>query len=355
MITTPDNPALDRLCAALSKLDDAAPDDVSWPAEALARCGEAGVFRWFLPREWGGEAWSDADLLRGYMRLAAGSLTTTFVITQRSGACRWLAEGLDPATKERWLPGLASGESFATVGISHLTTSRRHLALPVLRVEEQENSYVLDGESPWVTGGAEADVIVTGGTLADGRQVLVAVDTSLPGVEALAPFTLVGLSGSHTGPVRFRQVRVPKQSLLAGPAPNVMSSRSGSGAGGLQTSALAVGLSAAAIRKLDAEARTREDLRPACDGLGGEHRALEADLLSMAAGAGTCSSEELRTRANSLVLRSTQAYLAAAKGTGYVVGHPAGRFCREALFFLVWSCPQGVVNATLCELAGLSD
>ena len=66
-----------------------------------------------------------------------------------------------------------------------------------------------------------------------------------------------------------------------------------------------------------------------------------------------CTNDELRARANSLVLRATQAALAAAKGTGYVVGHPAGRWCREALFFLVWSCPQGVLNANLCELAGV--
>jgi len=26
---------------------------------------------------------------------------------------------------------------------------------------------------------------------------------------------------------------------------------------------------------------------------------------------------------------------------------------RESLFFLVWSCPQTVATATLCELAGL--
>ncbi len=61
----------------------------------------------------------------------------------------------------------------------------------------------------------------------------------------------------------------------------------------------------------------------------------------------------LRAQANSLALRASQAALAAAKGTGYVVGHPAGRWCREALFFLVWSCPQGVMAANLCELAGL--
>ena len=59
--------------------------------------------------------------------------------------------------------------------------------------------------------------------------------------------------------------------------------------------------------------------------------------------------------ADSLVLRATQAALGAAKGAGFVSGHSAGRWCREALFFLVWSCPQSVLSANLCELAGLSD
>ena len=79
------------------------------------------------------------------------------------------------------------------------------------------------------------------------------------------------------------------------------------------------------------------------------------DLLEIARGKSACTKESIRQRANSLVLRASQAALAAAKGTGYVVGHPAGRWCREAMFFLVWSCPQPVSAAHLCELAGLTD
>jgi hypothetical protein len=84
-----------------------------------------------------------------------------------------------------------------------------------------------------------------------------------------------------------------------------------------------------------------------------EQIALTANLLALAGGEAVCSTEELRTRANSLVLRASQSALGAAKGSGYVVGHPAGRWCREALFFLVWSCPQAVLSANLCELAGI--
>jgi hypothetical protein len=84
-----------------------------------------------------------------------------------------------------------------------------------------------------------------------------------------------------------------------------------------------------------------------------EHDQLLGDLLAVARGVSACSKESIRQRANSLVVRASQAALAAAKGSGYVIGHPAGRWCREALFFLVWSCPQPVAAANMCELAGL--
>jgi hypothetical protein len=114
-----------------------------------------------------------------------------------------------------------------------------------------------------------------------------------------------------------------------------------------------VGLSTAALDFLAGEAEKRADLREPLASLRDELDQARADLLALAEGDSSCTSESVRTQANSLVLRSTQAALAAAKGTGYVIGHPAGRWCREALFFLVWSCPQPVMAANLCELAGL--
>jgi alkylation response protein AidB-like acyl-CoA dehydrogenase len=81
---------------------------------------------------------------------------------------------------------------------------------------------------------------------------------------------------------------------------------------------------------------------------------LVADLLALADGEQPCAAEDARGRANSLALRATQAALVAAKGAGFVATHPTGRWCREALFFLVWSCPQNVLAANLCEFAGLA-
>src|SRR5687767_6734088 len=144
---------LDRLCQELSSRADALDTGGQWPAEQLRLCGEVGVYRWFLPHAWGGYAWSDADVIRGYLRLSEACLTTTFIITQRTGACRRILASENEPLKQRLLPDLASGRSFATVGISHLTTSRGHLAQAVMAARDSHDGFVLDGFSPWVTGG----------------------------------------------------------------------------------------------------------------------------------------------------------------------------------------------------------
>lgn len=354
-ITSPDDPALSLLCQRLRENAAQMDEHQNWPAEQLRWCGEAGVFEWFVGSEHGGQGWNESDVVRGYLALSAACLTTTFIITQRSGAVSRIAASENEQARAELLPDLLSGNTFATVGISHLTTSRQHLGTPVLRAEETADGFILDGYSPWVTGAEHAQTVVVGATLADGRQILVALPTDLPGVSTPPSPRLVGLSASHTGQLRCDRVQVDRRWLLAGPVVDVMKQGVGANTGGLQTSTLAVGLASAALHYLGRELTRRPDLAEPTAALTQELSELQSDLLSLAAGNAVCSNAELRTRANSLVLRATQAALVAAKGAGYVVGHPAGRWCREALFFLVWSCPQPVLQSNLCELAGLSD
>lgn len=354
-IRSPDEPAFGELCRLLAAEADALDASGAWPQAQLARCREQGVFEWFVPEEWGGQGWDEERLIRAFMRLGGACLATAFVLTQPQGASRRIAASENEALKNRLLPPLARGQTLATVGISQLTTSRRHLARPVLAARPTPGGFVLDGLIPWVTGGAHADYIVTGAVCEDDRQILAVLPTALPGVTALEPARLVGLSSTHTGEVRCEGVELGAEWLLAGPVENVLSQGKGAGTGGLQTSALALGLADAALAFFEREATGRPDLAPAAESLRQEHAELQDELLAAVAGRAACSQEELRSGANSIALRSAQAALTAAKGAGYVVGHPAGRWCREALFFLVWSCPQPVMAAALCELAGLSD
>lgn len=323
----------------------------------LKWCIEAGIFRWFIPQEYGGWGWDDAAQIDGYLSLSQADMTTAFVLTQWNAACKRLVLSPNTELASRWLPGMARGEVFATVGISHLTTSRQHTTTTLTASEQADGSWQLNGFSPWVTAGALADVLVIGATASDGKQFLCAVPADRDGIAIGPGVELMALSESATDAVHFDSVSVQANELIAGPIENVMQPGTGGGAGGLQTSTLAVGLTQAAVDFLQHEATRRGEFQAIADKLASDTTQLRDVLLKLAAGQSAGRGDEVwnaarvREQANSLVLRATQAALIAAKGAGFVASHPAGRWCREALFFLVWSCPQPVLAANLCEFA----
>ena len=120
----------------------------------------------------------------------------------------------------------------------------------------------------------------------------------------------------------------------------------------METSALALGQSLAALKAL--EASGRDDLAEPVEALRDAWDRLRDELMACASGApGSPTSAIVRGRANDLVLRLTQASLTARKGSGFLREDPAQRWARQALFFLVWSCPSPVARAAIRDLAGL--
>jgi len=338
---------LKRLNEAAGPLDRGC----AWPTEQLQWLDDVGVLGWTVPCEFGGSDITPSQLVVGYECLASACLTTTFVLTQRNGAIQRIAGSENEEVRMALLPPLVHASTFATVGISHLTTSRQHLAKPVVQVRETKTGFVFNGYMPWVTGALSADYIVGGGTLDDGRQVLAAISTDHPGVTPKDPVQLMALSASQTGAVELVDVEVPREMLIAGPVEQVMKHTSG-GAGSFTTSALALGVAKGAVAQLAAEADQRPDLEQIYQLFAASAAELSLDLHAAARGESTNNSaESLRQRANSLALRSTQAVLTATKGAGFVSGHAAERSVREAMFFLVWSCPQPVAAAALREFA----
>lgn len=349
----PDESDLSTLTARLREL--ANPDAVDgWPTEHLRILWQAGAARWVIPREFGGEGIDAETLLWRYRELARASLLTAFIFSQRNAACQRIESSANRHIAKRLLPDLASGHIQATVGISHLTTSRQHWQVPTVTAKLDGTDYLLNGVVPWATGAGYADLLVTGGTLADGRQLLAVVPVRAPAVVVRPAVAMLGLSASCTGEVELHDVRVPASDVLHGPIERVMAA-GGGGAGSLSTSAIALGTAQGTLDRFAEEAERRPELNQYLNPLQREADML-VQSLAAAAVAGPApkdpmSAETLRQRANSLVIRAAQAWLAATRGAGYVSGHPAERAVRESLFFLVWSCPQAVLDASLKELS----
>jgi alkylation response protein AidB-like acyl-CoA dehydrogenase len=342
------------LLETLSTNADRADAEPCWPAASWEALRQAGGLRWAIPTANGGDGLQGVELLRHYRDVAAACLTTCFILSQRDAACRRLQGGDNPALGERLLPALARGEQFTTVGLSQLTTARQHTA-PSLTARLDADALVIDGVIPWVTGAASAQHLVIGAVLDDGRQVLAVLPTDLAGVAVGAPLELMALRGSRTAEVRCRQVRLGRDWLLAGPAERVLQAGRG-GAGGLETSCLALGLCRAALDYLRREAESRPPLVPVAQGLANRFDRVWQELERLAGGANTPeAAAALRGRANLLALHATQGALTAGKGTAFVRPHPVQRWVKQALFFLVWSCPWPAAAAMLDSLAEVGE
>ena len=344
--TAPDPEPLAALCAELAAHADDTRTVGPWRSGAFASLARHGALAGFIPADCGGSAADELGLLVLLTAIAERCLTTALALSQWASACRIIATA-DAGVRAARLPRLARGECPTTVGISQLSTSRRHLDAPALRASRADGVWRLDGLCPWVTGADSCDTVVTGAVADGGEPRFFVVSTKAEGVDVAPPLDLLALSGSRTSAVIFRGVE---------PADVITPADGGVRTGGLATTALAVGATRAAIAVVADESHGRPELAAVAAGLRAEVEGLTAALAAAAAHAGDAATRDrLRTRANGLVVRAAQAALAASKGAGFVAGHPAERLVRESLFFLVWSCPPAVSAAVMCELAGLGD
>jgi alkylation response protein AidB-like acyl-CoA dehydrogenase len=328
----------------------AADAEAVWPAASWQTLRQADVLRWCIPSAYGGHGLEGVNLLNRYEQLAAACLTTCFILSQRDAACRRLRDGHNEGLRQELLPVLARGEVFATVGLSQLSTSRQHI-IPIFQARAEGDRFVFNGSIPWVTGAARAEYVVIGASLEDQRQILAVLPTDHPGVSIRPPLELMAMLGSLTSEVQCTDVALESRWLLAGPAERVMAGGRG-GTGGLETSCLALGLARAAIDYLHGEAASRPELAMTAERLTHIRQHVIEEMHHYAeTGCTPEAAAALRARANTLVLRATQAALTASKGTGFLKQHPAQRWARQAMFFLVWSCPRPAADATLAYLA----
>ena len=289
-------------------------------------------------------------------QVAKGSLTAAFILSQHDAATRRLLASADRPAAIYWLDALSTGGAFATVGLSQLTTSRRLGATALVASPVGPGRWRLNGAMPWVTAAERADVFVAGAVTEEGLQLLFVLPADRAGVTVRPAYPLAALGASRTSEVGLASVELAESDLLAGPALDVMSGPSATGTGGLETSALALGQALAALEAMELEAKTEASLAEPAIALRAEWDARWADLMAIARGLPDAPTPAaIRAEANALVIRTTQAHLTARKGSGFLLTDPAQRWARQALFFLVWSCPRPVAQASIRDLAGLCD
>ncbi|MCY3005333.1 MAG: acyl-CoA dehydrogenase [Planctomycetota bacterium] len=287
-----------------------------------------------------------------YGAVAHASLTDAFILTQRNAALRRIETSTNPIARA-FLAEHSSGRHWISVGISHLTTSRQHLGTPAVLARPNASGWTLEGTVPWVTAGSDSRALVVGASDATNPEIqsLFYLPTKDPRVRCGPGMDLLALKDSCTDEVFLDGVGVSADQLLHGPVRHVMAVSQSGGAGGLQTSALALGLASRAIDHILEQSAGRSSLGRFAEDFKQRWETLSGRLYQAAeAGQRIVDTAALRKDSNDLVLRTTQAALAIEKGAGFLASSEVARWAQEALFFLVWSCPQPIAEAHLCDL-----
>jgi alkylation response protein AidB-like acyl-CoA dehydrogenase len=198
-------------------------DPYAVPREFLKRCVELGCLGMDIPDEYGGSMLSPMEqtavieeLSRGHAGLALS------VLVHNSLAAFPIRTFGTEEQKRKYLPRMASGELFASFGLSEPKhgSDAKDIQLAAMR-DEVGGGWRLKGAKRWITNADRAGLIVlatrTGPPGSRGRGMttfLVEVGPDVPGFSVPKPYDKLGQAGSTLCEVIFDDVFVPDEAML---------------------------------------------------------------------------------------------------------------------------------------------
>ena len=196
-------------------------EDDRMPEALRAQAAEMGLFGFALPEEYGGLGLTMAQEVELVMEVcyAAPAFRSMFG-TNNGLAGQILVEAGTEEQKQKWLPGIASGEIIASFGLTEPEAGSDPASLTTT-ARREGGQWVLDGTKRWITNSPAADLIMCFARQVDesgaaGQIAVFAVPTSLPGVSIGPKDHKMGQGGSLTAEVYLDGVRLDDDARVGG-------------------------------------------------------------------------------------------------------------------------------------------
>jgi alkylation response protein AidB-like acyl-CoA dehydrogenase len=199
-------------------LDPAAIDrQADIPAHVISGLAKLGVLGMAAPVEYGGRGCSQMEYCRVMEEIGSrcGS-TSVFVNAHHSIGLRALVLFGTPEQKRKWLPALARGEKLAAFALTE-TEAGSDAGNVQTRATWNGSHYILNGEKRYITNAAIAQVLTVMARTEEGVTAFL-VTPDMPGFVITEPrMEKLGIRGTATGKLAFREMPVPKQNVLGRP------------------------------------------------------------------------------------------------------------------------------------------
>ena len=192
----------------------------------VEQMGELGFLGIDVPEKYGGSEMTKTGmciLAEGISFCGSPSFCSVWNVQTSIGSLGIIWYGNDEQ-KQRWLPGISSGEKIAAFGLtepeagSDATNSKTTGVL-----SDDGKHYILNGQKIFISNGAWADTVIVALKI-DGKFSSIVVEKGTPGFEFGKEEKKMGMEGSSTVPLYFTDCKVPVENLLgnvgdgAGPA-----------------------------------------------------------------------------------------------------------------------------------------
>ncbi|NYF18287.1 long-chain-acyl-CoA dehydrogenase [Microbacterium sp. AK009] len=191
--------------------------------ETLRAAGDAGVMGLSVPEEYGG-----AGMLQDYrfraivneevIAAGAGSLAGALGI-QDDLAVPYLVHMGTDAQKQKWLPGMATGDIIGALAMSEPGAGSDLRGISTT-AKKLDGGYIVNGAKTFISSGASADVVVTFVKTGEGNRPeafsLLLIETSSEGFDHGKKLQKMGFHGHDTAELSFTDVFVPEENLISG-------------------------------------------------------------------------------------------------------------------------------------------
>ena len=191
------------------------------PREVFVEAGKGGFLGMAVPEQYGGGGVDDFrfNQILDEQIASAGIGGSGLGISLHNDICLpyFLAYTTDEQ-KQRWLPGIASGELITAVAMTE-PGAGSDLAGMRTSAKRDGDSYVVNGSKTFITNGINADLVILAcktGNSEDRRGgiSLLVLERGMDGFERGRNLDKLGMHSQDTAELSFTDVRVPVENLL---------------------------------------------------------------------------------------------------------------------------------------------
>lgn len=190
------------------------------PMHVLRKAFDAGIMNRDIPVEYGGQGGGLLDGVIVTEELAAACPGLATSIFDNSLGMEPLILSSNDALKEKYLPGIAKEFKLICFATSEPTMGSDVSGIRCLAREEGDH-WVLNGTKHWITNAGIADYMAVFATVdpesAHKGICAFIVERGWEGVSSGQRIPKLGQRASNTAALNFKDVRVPKENLLAPP------------------------------------------------------------------------------------------------------------------------------------------